>query len=240
MDLSTFTTLSFDCYGTLIDWETGILESLGGWRRRHRLDVSDEDLLELYGEAEIAEEQTHPGALYPDILKAVLRRIGLELDVEVDDAEADAFSRSVPSWPSFADSPQALAYLKDHFRLAILSNVDRKSFAGSNRRLGVSFDLIVTAEDVGSYKPDPRNFRRLLSELHAMGVTRSQVLHVAQSLRHDIEPANQLGLATVWVDRRHGKRGCGATVPPTGDPRPDMTVTSLAEFAGRHRTARGS
>jgi len=235
MELRSFKALTFDCYGTLIDWETGILRSLESWRRRHHLELTDDGLLELYGTTEIVEEQARPAALYPEILRAVLMTMGQELHVEATSDEAEAFSRSVPDWPVFSDSPDALAYLKRHFKLAILSNVDRESFAGSNRRLGVEFDLIVTAQDVGSYKPDLRNFRRLLDELSAIGIEPHEILHVAQSLRHDIEPANQIGLATCWVDRRHDKRGFGATDPPVGEATPNLRVNSLEELAALHR-----
>jgi len=235
MDFGQFTTLSFDCYGTLIDWETGIIDALRTWRKRSGLTESDERLLELFGSAEMVEEREHPDALYPMILAGVLRRMGRDLRAEPNVAEVEMFSRSVPEWPAFADSQGALAYLKKHFKLAILSNVDRRSFTGSNRRLGVDFDLIVTAQDVGTYKPDLGNFRRLLAELEKLGATQDQVLHIAQSLRHDIEPAKQIGLATVWVDRRHAKKGLGATAPPAGDATPDLRVTSLAEFVKIHR-----
>jgi 2-haloalkanoic acid dehalogenase type II len=235
MDFSPFTTLTFDCYGTLIDWETGITGALRAWRNRTGLTESDERLLELFGSTEMVEEDKHPDSLYPMILAEVLRRMGRDLRAEPTGAEVEMFSRSVPEWPAFADSQRSLAYLKQHFKLVILSNVDRRSFAGSNRRLGVDFDLVVTAQDVGSYKPDLRNFRRLLTELEAMGVAQEQILHVAQSLRHDIEPANHIGLSTVWVDRRHAKKGFGATAPPSGDATPELRVTSLAELVEIYR-----
>jgi len=239
MDFDQFTALTFDCYGTLIDWETGILHALGPWRSRTGITESDGRVLELFGSAEMAVEAERPDALYPVVLAEVLRRMGRRIAAPPTAGEVEAFSRSVPEWPAFADSPRALAYLKRHFKLVILSNVDRRSFAGSARRLGVDFDLVVTAQDVGSYKPDLANFRRLIAGLDAMGVGKDEILHIAQSLRHDIEPACAIGLPTVWVDRRHSKDGFGATAPPTGKVKPDLRVTSLAELAELHRRQAG-
>ncbi len=229
--------LSFDCYGTLIDWETGIVQALAPWLTRHGIELERDALLQLYGACESAEEHEHPGRPYPEILRGVVERLGVELSCDVQAEEADAFSQSVPRWPPFPDSADALAYLKQHFQLAILSNIDRASFAGSNARLGVTFDLIVTAEDVGSYKPDLRNFARLFEELAAFGIERTSLLHVAQSLYHDIEPANKLALPCVWVDRRHATGGLGATAPPVGEVQPTARVTSLAALAELHRAS---
>jgi 2-haloalkanoic acid dehalogenase type II len=128
-----------------------------------------------------------------------------------------------------------LQYLKRHYKLVILSNVDRASFAESNKALGVSFDKIITAQDVGSYKPDPRNFESLIKALTEMGVTKSRILHTAQSLFHDIVPAKAAGLATVWVNRRRGKKGSGATAEPSAPVSPDLEVASLAELVELHR-----
>ncbi len=229
--------LSFDCYGTLIDWEAGLAAGLAPWLARHQVDLPRDSLLELYGACESEEEREHPGRSYPEILRAVIERLGTELRCAVRAEEADAFSRSVPDWPAFPDSAEALRYLKQHFKLAILSNIDRASFAGSNARLGVEFDLIVTAEDVGSYKPDLANFARLFQELAALGIDNASLLHVAQSLHHDIEPANKLDLPCVWVDRRHATGGLGATAPPAGEVTPTARVTSLAALADLHRAS---
>ncbi len=235
MDFSGIEALSFDCYGTLIDWESGIVSALAPWLERTGGPVDRELLLEMYGESESAEEHEHPGRLYPRILAGVLRRIGARLGREVTDADATAFASSVPDWPAFGDSAEALAYLKTQFLLAILSNVDRASFAGSNMRLGVEFDVIVTAEDVGAYKPDLAGFQRLSQELDRVGVARGAHLHVAQSLHHDIEPAQELGLPCVWVDRRHAVDGLGATPAPGRAATPTARVTSLADLAALHR-----
>ena len=139
------------------------------------------------------------------------------------------FGASVPGWPAFPDSAAALRDLKRHYRLVILSNVDRESFSGSARRLGVDFDAVFTAEDIGSYKPDRRNFEYLLRELGKDGIGRDKILHTTQSLHHDHLPASRLGLATAWIDRRHERQGWGAT--PAAEVAVDFRFTSLAEMA---------
>jgi 2-haloacid dehalogenase len=141
----------------------------------------------------------------------------------------------VPRWPAFPDSAAALQYLKQHYKLVILSNVDRASFAESNKKLQVAFDRIVTAQDVGSYKPDLRNFRHLLAELERMGVRPQQILHTAQSLYHDVAPAKSIGLKTAWINRRKGRAGTGATVVPKGDATPDLEFPSMAALVEAHR-----
>jgi 2-haloalkanoic acid dehalogenase type II len=152
------------------------------------------------------------------------------------DPEADRrFGASVGDWPAFPDTPDALRYLKQHFRLVILSNVDHASFARSLPRLGVAFDAVYTAQDIGSYKPDPRNFTYLLDRLEEQGVAKTQVLHVAQSLFHDHLPANAIGMSSAWIDRRHAAGGSGATVPVGPDVRYEFRFTSLAALAEAHR-----
>ncbi len=170
MDLSACKALSFDCYGTLIDWESGIVAALQPWLARNRLDLDREDLLAEFGRVETGVESGQPALPYPQVLAESLRRIAGNLHVNATDAECAAFGASVPDWPAFADSAFALQRLKQRFKLIILSNVDRASFAESNRKLGVAFDLIITAEDVGSYKPDQRNFDRLFADLPSIGI----------------------------------------------------------------------
>lgn len=230
MNFERFQALTFDCYGTLIDWETGILWTLRPWAVRAGLQLSDEELLGAYGEEESRLEGARPGALYPEILAGVLEALGARFGAKVGSDEARAFARSIRDWPPFPDSPAALAALKARFKLAILSNVDRESFRSSNARLGVDFDLVVTAEDVGSYKPDPAHFHEAFRRLGTMGVARERILHVAQSLYHDIAPAGALGLATVWVNRRGDKAG---GIVPSTKARPDLTVPSLAALVER-------
>jgi 2-haloalkanoic acid dehalogenase type II len=237
MRLSDFKALSFDCYGTLIDWESGILEALQPLRQRS--GATAEDMLEAYGPIEHDIEVQQPGLAYSRLLERVHERLCGQFGVEPDEVEAAKFGGSVGDWPAFPDSAEALAYLKQHFKLIILSNVDRASFAGSNRRLGVEFDRIFTAQDIGSYKPDLRNFEYLLAGVRDDGIAKSELLHVAQSLFHDHVPANRIGIASAWIDRRAGKAGSGATALPDPTPHYDFRFTSLGELADAHRAEQG-
>lgn len=236
--VTDFTTLTFDCYGTLIDWERGILAELQPWAREHGLDLEDETLLEAFGEAEALCELETPERRYPQILENVLERLAARWSVSLRDGEARRFGESVGRWPAFPDSPAALKYLKQHYKLVIISNVDHASFAKTQQKLGVEFDRVITAQDVGSYKPDLRNFRYALDDIRAtLGVAPHQVLHIAQSLFHDIVPAKSVGVRTIWINRRKGLNGWGATPAPAASGeavRPDFEVASLAEFAALH------
>ena len=224
-----FEVLSFDCYGTLIDWETGLLAALAPWRARVGAAADDEPFLAAFARHETAVQQARPGAPYPEILAAVLDGIAGEHGAPASRQERAAFAASVGDWPPFADSAEALAALKRRFRLCILSNVDRASFARSARRLGTAFDHVFTAEDIGTYKPDPHNFRFMMEALAEGGVAPERMLHVAQSLYHDHAPAQAAGLKSVWIDRRAGRPG-GATAPAPGA-RWDARFETLAAFA---------
>jgi len=231
VQLTDFEALSFDCYGTLIDWEAGLSAVLVPWARAHGLDVTEEQLLTEYSAAEAAAEAEHPADLYPDVLARSMRVVGGRLGAEVTAEEAARLAGSVPDWPAFADSRDALAALGTRFKLIILSNVDRASFAGSNARLGTEFTSVITAQDVGSYKPSQRNFDTLLSEAARLGVGQGKLLHVAQSLFHDHVPAKRAGLPTVWINRRHARPGWGATPEPPAPVTPDWEFPSMAAFA---------
>jgi len=231
VELRDFEVLSFDCYGTLIDWEAGMAAVLRGWADRHGLDRTDEQLLTAYSTHEAQAETDHPTDLYPRILDRAMRALGADLGVPVGNDEAEALAVSVPQWPAFPDSPEALRGLARRYKLIILSNVDRASFAGSNERLGVRFTSILTAQDIGSYKPSPRNFEALRREVERLGIAEGRLLHVAQSLFHDHVPAKAAGLRTVWIDRRSDKPGWGATPAPQADVTPDWTFPSMAAFA---------
>lgn len=230
MRLSDFDVLTFDCYGTLIDWESGIVAALRRWLARHGREEPAERLLALFARHESTQQAETPAMLYPELLGRVLRRIGADLGVPVDEADMRAFGASVGDWPTFPDSPEALARLKRHYRLFVLSNVDRGSFEGSARRLGVAFDGVFTAEEIGSYKPDPRNFRYMLDRLAELGIARQRILHTAQSLFHDHVPAKAAGLATCWIDRRRGRPG-GATPEPPAAVEPDFRFPTLLAMA---------
>jgi 2-haloacid dehalogenase len=231
MEFTDFEALSFDCYGTLIDWETGLLAVLGPWARARGLELTGEELLTAYAQVEAAVETEHPGEAYPEVLARGMRLLGANLGAEVTGEDAARLARSVPGWPAFPDSHDALAALGRRFKLIILSNVDRASFAGSNARLGVEFTGIITAQDVGSYKPSPRNFEALASEAARLGIGQGGLLHVAQSLFHDHVPAKRAGLPTVWIHRRHDRGGWGATPQPPAPVTPDWEFPSMAAFA---------
>ncbi len=231
MKLIDFEALSFDCYGTLIDWEAGLSAVLTPWARQHGLNVTEEQLLTEYSTLEAAVEAERPAGLYPDVLARSMRLLGGKLGAEVTGDDAAQLAGSVPDWPAFPDSHDALAALRDRFKLLILSNVDRASFAGSNKRLGVEFTSILTAQDVGSYKPSPRNFDALADEATRLGIGPGKLLHVAQSLFHDHVPAKRAGLPTVWINRRHARPGWGATPAPAPPVTPDWEFPSMAAFA---------
>jgi len=217
--------LTFDCYGTIVDWESGIsralIDLLGDEARRR----SDDDLLVMYGEFEARAEE---GAFrnYREVLEDVACAFGAELGVEVSTDDAARFARSVGTWPLFPDSVDALTTLGRSYRLAIVSNVDDDLFARTADRLGVTFAEVVTAQQVRSYKPAPAHFDEALRRL---GLPREAVVHVAQSLFHDIAPAKALGLRCVWIDRRGGRSSGGATPPAKATP--DRTFPDLAALA---------
>ena len=227
--------LSFDCYGTLIDWETGILAALASLRARAERAPSDDDVLEAFAAHEARLERDHPKERYPAILERVAQGLAHDWMVATVPDEVREFGRSVAQWPAFPDSPDALAYLHQHFALVVLSNVDRASFASSNLRLGVQFDQVCTAEDVGSYKPAPQNFQYLLDRVAMMGYARRELLHVAQSLYHDHAPAHAFGIRTAWIDRRAHRPGFGATPQPPSQAQYDARFTALEQFASAHR-----
>ena len=221
--------ISFDCYGTLIDWESGIADALSGWSRRHGAALERAELLAAFSEAEPVEQSADPDLAYPDVLRRVAQRIGRRFALPVSDAEAGEFARSIRRWPPFSDTSKALNRLQERYRLAVLSNVDKASFAATERALGIRFDLVCTAEEIGSYKPDPRNFHFLLARLSESGIAGTELLHAAQSLFHDIEPARALGIRTAWVDR-YGGADNGAARAPQGRVKADIRVSGLDEL----------
>jgi 2-haloalkanoic acid dehalogenase type II len=231
MKLSDFKVLSFDCYGTLIDWESGILTALRPLVRRAGITLNGEAILAAFASLESQQQAATPDMRYAALLSLVHARLAGVWGVPDDAAENERFGASIGDWPAFSDTVTALNALRERYRLVILSNVDRVSFRATNHRLGVTFDAIYTAQDVGAYKPDARNFRYLIDRLAEDGFQKSDVLHVAQSLFHDHAPANEIGLASAWIDRRHGATGWGATAPPPQGVRYDFCFNSLAELA---------
>ena len=231
MKLTDFEALSFDCYGTLIDWEAGLSAVLIPWSSKRGLTLTAEQLLTEYAGLEAAVEAEGPARLYPDVLARSMQLLGAKLGVEVTSEDAARLASSVPDWPAFPDSRDALLALGKRFDLIILSNVDRASFAASSARLGATFAGVVTAQDVGSYKPSPRNFDALAAEAARLRIGPGRLLHVAQSLFHDHLPAKQAGLPTVWINRRHDRPGWGATPAPPAPVTPDWEFPSMAAFA---------
>lgn len=238
MRLSDFSVLSFDCYGTLVDWESGIWAALQPLLAKIASGLSRDTALAAFARHESAQQAETPGLCYSELLACVHDRLAAQWNVAPDEAAARAFGASVGEWPAFADSAEALAYLERFYRLVILSNVDRASFARSNTRLGVAFAAIYTAEEIGSYKPDPRNFHYMLDRLAEAGHRPDEVLHVAQSLFHDHVPANRCALHSAWIDRRRGSEGWGATPPPEEAAHYDFRFASLADLVAAHAAER--
>ena len=224
MDYDGFDLLSFDCYGTIIDWEAGILSAMKPIFRSHGVEIPDNEILERYASYE---EEIESGDYLPyrEVLKGVVRRFGENYHIEPSSHEAESLADSIVDWKAFPDTLGALERLSERYSLAILSNVDDDLFGSSARRLSVEFDHVFTAQQIGSYKPDRRNFEYLISH---SGVPKEKILHVAQSLFHDVVPAKEIGLASIWVNRRSGKTGYGAT--PPADVSPDIELNNLSEL----------
>jgi len=233
--LTDYTTLTFDCYGTLIDWESGMIEALKPLTSRVPRAITRNQILETHGRIEEAQQRYTPTKNYRLLLATVYKRMAEEWGVDAPWEECLAYGRSIGDWPAFEDTATALQYLKKFYKLVILSNVDNESFQLSNRKLGVEFDAICTAEDIGSYKPSARNFEYLLETLAARGIDKRHILHTAESLFHDHRPANQFGLASCWIYRRHAQEGFGATRDPGEMPRYEFRFTSLAELVKAHQ-----
>jgi len=240
MDLTEFRALSFDCYGTLIDWESGITGVLRPWADEAGLGIDDERLLRAYADSEAAAEREMPGARYPTIRAEVFRRTGRLLGAPVDEAWATRLGDSVPDWPAFADSEAALAALAERYQLIIVSNVHRNGFAASNLQLHGTFAAIITAEDVGGYKPADNHFVALGRTLDDLGFDRRELLHVAQSLFHDHVPARRHGLRSVWINRHRDRQGWGATPEPNEAFSYDLEFRSMHDFASAVDSAYGA
>ncbi len=234
MRLSDFRVLTFDCYGTLIDWESGMIAALKPLTDRVERPLGRDAILAAHARHEAAQQVQTPTRLYRDLLAVVYRRLGEEWGVPASWEECVAYGRSVGNWPVFADTVEALRYLKRHYKLVILSNVDNESFVRSNEKLGVAFDAIMTAEDIGAYKPSLANFEYMIDRLGGMGIDMDDVLHTAESLFHDHGPANRVGLKSCWIHRRHAAGGFGATMEPADMPQTDFRFTSMGEMASAH------
>lgn len=235
MKLSDFKALTFDCYGTLIDWESGMIAGLEPLTRQVDHSLDRDTILQAHAHHESSQQRWTPAHSYSDLLAIVYKRLADQWGVKVSRDECETYGQSVGNWPAFSDSVESLQYLQQHYKLIILSNVDNRSFAASNARLGIEFDAIYTAEDVGSYKPSDRNFEYMVEKLQTMNLQKSDILHTAESLFHDHGPANRHGLASCWIYRRHAQEGFGATMDPGSQPSVDFTFHSMAELANAHR-----
>jgi 2-haloacid dehalogenase/putative hydrolase of the HAD superfamily len=234
-NLRDFKVLAFDVYGTLIDWESGMVTGLKPLTDRVSRTLSRDDILETHAFHESTSQRWTPAKKYSDLLATVYRRLAEEWGVAVTWEDCQAYGLSVRQWPAFPDSHDALAYLKHHYKLVVLTNTDNQSFQGSNTRLGVQFDGVYTAEDVGSYKPADRNFEYMLETLSRQGVQKSDILHTAESMFHDHGPANRHGLSNCWIYRRHAEEGFGATMNPGEMPTYDFCFNTMAELAAAHK-----
>ena len=224
LDFAQFGWLSFDCYGTLIDWESGILGYLQPLLEKKGRFSSNEEVLNLYSELE-PRQQTGPYHTYREVLSAVVRDFGREFRYPVTPADAGGLADSIAGWEPFPDTVAGLQRLKSRYKLAILSNIDDDLFARSARKLEVSFDCVLTAQQLRSYKPAISNFRELLRRL---GVGRDCLLHVAESLYHDVAPAKSLSIATAWVNRRQDRPAAASKLARV---QPDVEVRDLAQLA---------
>jgi 2-haloacid dehalogenase len=235
MRLTDFKVLTFDCYGTLIDWETGMVEALKPLTGRAKTPLSRNAILEAHARHEAAQQLQTSGKLYRELLAVVHKRLAEEWEIATSWDDCMRYGQSVRDWPAFPDTPAALQYLKRHYRLVILSNVDNENFSFSNKKLGVDFDAIYTAEDIGSYKPSLSNFEYMLARLAERGIAKDTILHTAESMFHDHKPANEIGLKSCWIYRRYADEGFGATMHPGNMPRYDFRFTSMGEFAKAHQ-----
>lgn len=225
LDFSQYEALTFDCYGTIINWEQGILDATKPVLSAHQIELTDSQILELFAQLE-GEIEAEDYQSYRNVLRQVMQQLAEKLGFTPTSEQLDCLADSIRNWQPFSDSVEALKSLKQQFKLVIISNIDDDLFAYTARHLDVPFDFVITASQVKSYKPSTRNFEFAFEKI---GIPRDKILHVAQSLYHDIVPAKALGLSTVWVNRRHDQLGSGATPPATSQP--DLEVPDLKTLA---------
>ncbi len=234
MDFSRFTAISFDCYGTLIDWESGILPVLRAVLASHGQSLSDAAILELYAEFE-AEAESGPYQSYRGVLQAVVRAFADRFRFQASSAEIRALDESVSAWAPFPDTVAALGELRKGYQLVVISNIDDDLFAETRRRLDVEFNAVITAEQARSYKPSLNNFQMALRTL---AISPDRLLHAGQSVYHDVVPSRSLGISTVWVNRKSARPGIGAvraSAAPAFEKQPDLEVPDLASLAAAAR-----
>jgi 2-haloacid dehalogenase len=232
IDFGRFKALTFDCYGTLIDWDSGISDLVRPWLLEMQSAVSPDLVVSTFALMQARHQQVRPALLYPEVLR--WRDIEEQFGWDESAERAEAFALSVGSWKPFPDTVESLHYLSRSYKLGILSNVDNASLESTLKLLDVPFSTVVTAEDVKSYKPGLPHFEEAIRRFAASGIQKSEVLHVAQSKHHDMIPGRQFGLTTAWVNRRYGRKGTGATLAASAEP--DLTVNSLAELVALHKS----
>ncbi len=225
LNFDQFRLVTFDCYGTLIDWETGIFSALRPVLAAHGKTIADSELLRLYSELESEAEQGEFFA-YREVLQSVVRGLGKRLAFDPTESQIRSLPDSLPGWLPFPDTIAALGKLKARYQLAVISNVDDDLFAPTARRLEVPFDYVITAQQARAYKPSLQVFK--LAQQRT-GVALDRWLHVAQSLYHDVVPARSLGVATVWVNRPSPRPGAGAARAASAQP--DLEVPDLKSLA---------
>jgi 2-haloacid dehalogenase len=228
LSLSDFDAVTFDVYGTLIDWEPSLIAFLHGWADRNSVTSSRQELLMAFDRARAEIQRERPAHLYPDVLRRCFDRISAEFGVAVDLQDREVFAATPHQWPPYPDSHDGLKALQARAKVGALSNIDNASLDSSCRKLDFRFDLVVTAELVGAYKPDWPHFRIAIADLAALGIPRDRILHVGQSLRADITPANRLGLKCAWINRPG--RLLGLSGEGAAEAEPDLTVSSLQEL----------
>jgi len=235
MKLTDFNTLTFDCYGTLIDWESGMIAGLKPLSSRLERALTRDEILQAHARHESTQQRWTPAKRYADLLAIVYKRLAEAWGLSATAEECSAYGQTVKNWPAFSDSTESLKYLKNHYKLVILSNVDNDSFAGSNRQLNVEFDAIYTAEDAGSYKPADRNFEYMLEHLSFLGIESEHILHTAESMFHDHVPCKRHNLSSCWIYRRHDQSGFGATMNPGDLPSVEFQFNSMADLVRAHK-----
>ena len=241
MKIPDFKLLTFDTYGTLIDWESGIYNALEPLLDKVPVKLHRDEVLELFAACEMRQQAENPSQIYSSLLADVARAMAAKWQIKISQEEAVAFGKSVKHWPAFDDAADALKYLRQHYLMATVTNCDRISYMGSNARLEIEWDAIYTAQDIGCYKPSLRNFDYMFERARRdLGVLPHEILHVAQSLTHDMVPATSQGMTTVWINRRHDIEGFGATAPPEGEYTIEWDFNGMADFVAAPRRELGA
>lgn len=233
LNLTRFKALTFDVYGTLIDWEPSIISLFQSVADQYQLALSREQLLLEFDSARAQLQRIRPALLYPEVLRQAYAQFCQRYEIPIDDTQGDMFANTVMLWPAFADARQTLAYLRQHFKIGLLSNIDNRSLAYSTRKLDLNADVVVTAENVAAYKPDHRHFAEAFALFEAQGIRKDEILHVGQSLRADVIVANQLDVRCAWI-KRPG-RSLGSRAEDAVGAIPDITFDTLHELGAYHQ-----